>query len=838
MIVQGDANLCSNKWLEVDFELHSISNELLSTLALCGMTTCDLGNTYLADRLSPNGETIESALDHVYFSDSVKNRIESSKLKFGSTDHVPILTKIEHRSKKKKLLKKKVTKRSMKNFNHTNWIKSLINKNWESLGEMDSVNDMALQFSNLVNEALDEIAPVKTFNVKDNYVQGLTEETKLLMNERDKARLAINRAAGEKWIALKKYKTLRNRVTQKIRTDAINANGKKIDEATSESDYWKVVNDIVKPNGDSNWKLKEEGKIIEDEKEIAETMNDFFVNKIEDLKVKIDDTLKSDPLEQLKKKVERKNLKFSLKTVSVKAVTKIMKKMKKKKSSGTDGVTQECLLTGSDVLAVPLTHIINTSIRSGEVPAHWKEAIVVPILKKGDKLDKNNYRPVSCLIAASKVMEKVICNQVTRFLEVNGLLPDSQHGFRQSRSTMTALSAMQKEWIKNTEDGLTTGILVWDLSAAFDTVDTDLLCAKLGLYGFDKLSCAWFKSYLTDRSQKVRIGSTLSESRKLVSGVPQGGTLSPIVFTVYTADLNLWVKKSSVFNYADDTTSDVAHKHLEMVLKHLEVDADAILSFMASNGLVANSSKTVFMLLNHIDKNVNRIPVSIRVGRTTIEQETSTKLLGMTIESNQNWKEHFFGKSGLISALNKRLFAIRRVANHIPHDKLKQLAHALWISKLRYGLQLCTEVRLCQSEPTNGNMKALQIAQNKLLRLLDNSTLSERKSTESLLENTGLLSVNQLAASIKLTEVWKSIHQENYPISLEPNNPGLQENDRILRASSSRLWNQDARSRAEKESFSRNAAKIWNAAPLGIKNASALNSAKRVIKIHCKTLPI
>ena len=118
-------------------------------------------------------------------------------------------------------------------------------------------------------------------------------------------------------------------------------------------------------------------------------MNDFFVNKIEDLKVKIDGTLKSDPLEQLKKKVERKNLKFSLKTVSVKAVTKIMKKMKKKKSSGTDGVTQECLLTGSDVLAVPLTHIINTSIRSGEVPAHWKEAIVVPILKKGDKLDKN-----------------------------------------------------------------------------------------------------------------------------------------------------------------------------------------------------------------------------------------------------------------------------------------------------------------------------------------------------------------------------------------------------------------------------------------------------------------
>ena len=111
---------------------------------------------------------------------------------------------------------------------------------------------------------------------------------------------------------------------------------------------------------------------------------------------------------------------------------------------------------------------------------------------------------------------------------------------------MTALSAMQKQWIKNSEDGLITGILFWDLTAAFDTVDTELLCLKLGLYGFDKKSCAWFASFLTGRSQRVRIGQELSHSLKLASGVPQGGTLSPIVFTIYTADLELWVKKSTV----------------------------------------------------------------------------------------------------------------------------------------------------------------------------------------------------------------------------------------------------------------------------------------------------
>ena len=83
-----------------------------------------------------------------------------------------------------------------------------------------------------------------------------------------------------------------------------------------------------------------------------------------------------------------------------------------------------------------------------EVPSSWKEAIVVPILKKGEKTELNNYRPVSCLVAASKVLEKIVCNQVTIFFEVNKLLPDNQHGFRAHHSTMTALSAMQKDWIK------------------------------------------------------------------------------------------------------------------------------------------------------------------------------------------------------------------------------------------------------------------------------------------------------------------------------------------------------------------------------------------------------
>ena len=95
----------------------------------------------------------------------------------------------------------------------------------------------------------------------------------------------------------------------------------------------------------------------------------------------------------------------------------IMDKMKRKKSAGPDGLTQERLLLGKEVMVIPLTHIINTSITSGTVPKDWKEATVIPILKKGLANEKSNYRPVSCLVTASKVLEKAVCNQITDYME-------------------------------------------------------------------------------------------------------------------------------------------------------------------------------------------------------------------------------------------------------------------------------------------------------------------------------------------------------------------------------------------------------------------------------------
>ena len=722
----------------------------------------------------------------------------------------------------------------MKNFTKTRWIDCLRNRDWSNVKSKTDVNEKAAALTEEINKALDECAPLKKFKVRQNYKPGLSEDTKKLMRERDYTRRSMSKATpSDKKQIQAKYKQLRNRVTNQIRNETIHRNGERIAEAKNEGETWRVVNEIIKPKSESTIVINVNDEETSDEHKVADAFNTFFVEKICILKESVDPNLVKDPLERLKENVKNKNLAFKLKSVSPTTVQKLMKQMAKKKSKGKDGIPQDCLLLGAEVLSEPLAEIINASIESGIFPEQWKEAIVIPILKKGDPKELKNYRPVSCLSAASKIVEKAVCEQLTRFFEVHNLLPNNQHGFRLHRSTMTALSSMQKEWVKNTEDGLMTGILVWDLSSAFDTLDIDLFVKKLAIYGAESNTLEWFRSFLTNRTQRVRIGEATSPPRTLVSGVPQGGILSPIIFTIYTADMEAWLKTSKVFNYADDTTTDNKSKSAAEIRTRLEEDANNVLRFMASNGLVANKLKTEFLVLNHKKDHADDLE-TITVGGATVSRTSHTKLLGVIIEESQEWSQHL---KSLQSSLNSRLFILRRIKRQIPENKLIQIVHSLWVSKLRYGLQLCVKVRLTNEDPITADLKALQATQNRMLRMINNNSIRDMISSKSILEKFSLLSVNQTAASIKLVEVWKSLNQDGYPISFEPYNHNLHIHNRNLRPQANRLLKDNCKLKRNEASFSIDAARLWNAAPKEITEATSIEVAKAAIRHFCKNLP-
>ena len=166
------------------------------------------------------------------------------------------------------------------------------------------------------------------------------------------------------------------------------------------------------------------------------------------------------------------------------------------------------------------------------------------------------------------------------------------------------------------------------------------------------------------------------------------------------------------------------------------------------------------------------------------------------------------------------------------------IIHSLWMSKLCYGLQLCTKVRLAENDPTPASYKALQQTQNRMLRVINNSRIRDKISNKSILEKFDLFSVKQLAASIKLVEVWKSLNQEEYPITLEPYNQNLLNQNIGLRPQINRVFNDTCKLKKSESSFHIVAARLWNAAPQDITSATNILQAKSAIRLFCKNLPL
>ena len=190
-----------------------------------------------------------------------------------------------------------------------------------------------------------------------------------------------------------------------------------------------------------------------------------------------------------------------------------------------------------DIFSVRMYIDILPAIDLGIFPDTMKNADVTPVFKKGDRLNISNYRPGSILPSDSKIFEKLLFSQITNYIDP--YLSIYLRGFRKGVSAQNGLLFMLEKWKKCLDEKGSTGILLTDLSKAFDCLIHDLLLAKLNAYGFDYKSIKLLHSYLAERFQRARINSNYSLWSKILFGVPQGSILGPLLFNIYLSDLFL-----------------------------------------------------------------------------------------------------------------------------------------------------------------------------------------------------------------------------------------------------------------------------------------------------------
>jgi Reverse transcriptase (RNA-dependent DNA polymerase) len=613
-----------------------------------------------------------TCIDH-FVTNSMQPTFDTRILLSRISDHFPIVFTV-NQSKIKSCNHNYVTTRDFSACNVTRFTNSLVLSDWNPVLSCND-SDSALDKFTVTFKTLHEqfFAPkVKRFNKNVNKKEKWMTNG-LLKSRLTKLKLAKNCSLNTSVANTSLYKNFRNMYNRLIRLShklyfeqELLANSKNLRKT------WQLLYEAlnVTKNKEQITSLIVNNQLIENSTEMANNFNYFFTSIAEKISSKINPAE-----EEIDVSIPAHRFSMSNLPIDHSELTNAINELQDKKSTDLNDISMHLVKRSLPFISEPLLHIFNKSLEQGVVPKKFKIAKVIPIFKSGNPQDMNNYRPISLLCTFSKILEKIVFLRLTKYIDQFNLLSANQFGFRPKHSTFHPMLDI----LNSASDALNKKkhmlIIFCDLQKAFDTCDIKILLKKLQKFGVVGTELAWFCSYLSDRWQYVSLNGHDSILLQILTGVPQGSILGPLLFLIYIDDLPECSDMGSKL-FADDTALITCYDDLQNLIHKTNTEFQKVCKYFRKNKLSLHPDKTKYIIISnsrmvHVspseifinNNNLNQNDPNLKreIARVLPTDETpAIKYLGVYFDPNLNFEFHV---QNISKKLSRALFQIRRVKN-------------------------------------------------------------------------------------------------------------------------------------------------------------------------------